>query len=430
MLTGQHLVPMGEQAGSNNIELLRRRIILPMHSVQKVFCRVFQLAFRIAMPILPYREPKRYESIEELQAPLQELGIQSVLLVTDGFLKSSGATAPLEAMLQECGIRCAVYDKTRPNPTVHNVEEALELYRQEKCQCLIAFGGGSSMDCAKAVGARVAYPKRNLDQLKGLLRVLRKIPPLVVIPTTAGTGSEVTVTAVITDSEKKYKYTMNNFTFIPSYAVHDPAVTYTLPQSLTATTGMDALTHAVEAYIGGSTTKETRRLAKEAVQLIFENIETAYQNGTNYVARKNMLRAAYAAGIAFSKSYVGYIHAVAHSLGGQYNIPHGLANSVLMPIVLETYGACVYSKLHELGIAAGVATEQDTHQEGAEKFISAIRQLNSSMNIPEKLSGIQKEDIAGMAKHAAKEANPLYPVPKLMNAAELEQFYYKVADWS
>lgn len=186
----------------------------------------------------------------------------------------------------------------------------------------------------------------------------------------------------------------------------------------------------MEAYIGGSTTKETRRLAKEAVQLVFENIEKACQDGTNHAARKNMLRAAYAAGIAFSKSYVGYIHAVAHSLGGQYNIPHGLANSVLMPIVLEEYGACVHRKLHELGIVAGVAMEQDSPAEGAAKFISAIRQLNLSMNIPEKLSGIQKADIPAMAKYAAREANPLYPVPKLMNAKELEWFYYQVADWS
>ena len=286
------------------------------------------------------------------------------------------------------------------------------------------------MDCAKAVGARDAYPKRSMDQIKGLLRVLRKIPTLIAIPTTAGTGSEVTVTAVITDGEKKHKYTMNDFTLIPSYAVLDPKVTYTLPPSLTATTGMDALTHVVEAYIGRSTTKETRRLALEATALVFENIEKAYQNGSDDRARENMLLAAHKAGIAFSKSYVGYIHAVAHSLGGQYNIPHGLANSVLMPIVLEVYGKSAHRKLHDLAVAAGVATEQDSHEAAAQKFIKAIRELNGKMNIPETLPGIKKEDIPAMAKHAAKEANPLYPVPKLMNAKQLEQFYIKVADWN
>ena len=327
-----------------------------MNFLKKGYCRLFQLAFHAALPILPYREPEIYDSISHLPQLLSAKQLRSVLLVTDPGLRACGATAPLEDLLRESGIHCAVYDQTRANPTVHNVEEALTLYHRERCQCLIAFGGGSSMDCAKAVGARVAYPKKQLSRLKGLLRVWKKIPTLIVIPTTAGTGSEVTVTAVITDTDKKHKYTMNNFTFIPRYAVHDPAVTYSLPPHLTATTGMDALTHAVEAYIGGSTSRETRQLSEEAVKLIFENIETACRDGRNHTARKNMLRAAYAAGIAFSKSYVGYIHAVAHSLGGQYNIPHGLANSVLMPIVLDSYGKKVYPKLHKLAIAAGIST--------------------------------------------------------------------------
>jgi len=217
---------------------------------------------------------------------------------------------------------------------------------------------------------------------------------------------------------------------IPRFAVLDPEVTVTLPPHLTATTGMDALTHAVEAYIGRSTSKETRALALEAVRLIFQNIEKAWENGEDREARKNMLLASYKAGIAFSKSYVGYIHAVAHSLGGQYNTPHGLANAVLMPIVLEEYGPAVYKKLHRLGMAAGVARAEDTAETGAKKFIAAIRSMNARMGIPETLSGIEKKDIPAMARHAAKEANPLYPVPVLMNAAALERFYHKAADWS
>lgn len=400
-----------------------------MNIASKVFCRAFQLCFHLALPILPYREPKIYRSTADIINVLNEHEVKSVLLVTDQGLRNGGSTAYLEELLAKNKIRCAVYDKTCANPTVHNVEEARELYVNEGCECLIAFGGGSSMDCAKAVGARIAFPKKTVGQLKGLLRVWRKIPTLIAVPTTAGTGSEVTITAVITDSEAKHKYTMNNFTMIPSYAVLDPQVTYTLPPHLTATTGMDALTHVVEAYIGGSTSKETRRLSLEAVKLIFENIEVAYRDGTDCKARENMLTAAYKAGIAFSKSYVGYIHAVAHSLGGQYNIPHGLANSVLMPIVLEEYGSTAHKKLHQLGIAAGVASVDDTHESGAEKFIQAIRELNRRMNIPETLTGIREEDIPEMAKHAAREANPLYPVPKLMNAKELEVFYHRVADW-
>ena len=380
------------------------------------------------MPILPYRKPVIMTNVKECVALLQKLHLSSVLLITDNFLRTAQITKPLEDFLIENDISVTVYDGTRPNPTVHNVAEATKLYREHSCQALIAFGGGSSMDCAKATGACIVYPRKKLSQMQGLLKVWRSLPPLIAIPTTAGTGSEVTVTAVITNPEKKHKYTMNNFTMIPHYAILDPEVTYSLPPHLTATTGMDALTHAVEAYIGNSATKETRKLALDATRLIFQHIETAYSDGKNQEARAAMLKAAYKAGIAFSKSYVGYIHAIAHSLGGQYNIPHGLANSVLMPILLEAYGDVVYKKLHQLGIAAKVCTESDSDKEGAEKFIEAIRSLNKKMQIPETLSGIQIEDIAKMAKYAAKEANPLYPVPVLLTAKELEKFYYKVGN--
>ena len=301
----------------------------------------------MAGPFLPYREPMILDGAEKIADVIKEKGEKKPLIVTDEFLNSSGSLDGLKNSLSENNIPFAVYDKTRPNPTAFNVEEALCLYKEEKCSCLIAFGGGSSMDTAKAVGARAVYPKRGLSSLKGNLRIMRKLPLLFAVPTTAGTGSEVTVTAVITDSVKKHKYTMNSFPLIPHVAVLDPKVTYTLPKNLTATTGMDAMTHAVEAYIGQSTTKETRRLSKEAVKLIMENIETAYSEPCNKDARSAMLLAAYKAGIAFSKSYVGYIHGVAHSLGGQLNIPHGLANSVLMPIVLEDYGEKIYKKLYE-----------------------------------------------------------------------------------
>ena len=323
-----------------------------------------------------------------------------------------------------------VYDKTRPNPTVDNVEEAYSLYREKGCGCLIAVGGGSSMDCAKAVGARAAYPKKSIGEMKGVLKVLRPLPTLIAVPTTAGTGSEVTLAAVITDSQKHDKYALMSFPLIPHYAVLDPALTYSLPRSLTATTGMDALTHAVEAYIGRSTTRETRRLALEAVKLVFQNIQAAYRDGRNREARENMLHAAYKAGVAFSKSYVGYIHAVAHSLGGQYGTPHGLANAVIMPYVLEAYGETIYGKLHRLGVAAGVSAPEQADQDAAKAFIAAIRELNRNMGIPEKIEGIKEEDIPAMARHAEKEANPLYPVPKLMTAKELESFYYQIADWS
>ena len=397
-----------------------------MNPLKKIYCRCFQLAFRLAIPLMPYRKPKIFSTFQQCIEELKALKINSLLLVTDSFLRVSGATAGLEALLQEAGITCHVYDGTKPNPTVQNVEESTALYRSHGCQALIAFGGGSSMDCAKATGACVVYPKKTLAQMRGLLRVLRKLPPVVAIPTTAGTGSETTVTAVITDPVEKHKYTMNNFTMIPRYAVLAPEVTYTLPAHLTSTTGMDALAHAVEAYIGGSTTKETRQMALEATQLIFGNIKAAYDDGYNHTAREAMLQAAYKAGVAFTQSYVGYIHAVAHTLGGQYGIPHGLANSVLMPVVLEKYGSAVYKKLHQMAVAGGVCLDSDTDEVAAKKFIQAIRDLNKYMGIPETFDAIREEDIPHMVSYAEKEANPLYPVPVLMDKNELEYFYRAV----
>ena len=397
-----------------------------MFILKKIGCRVFQIAFRAALPILPYREPKIVPSCDALGAVFAEKKTASVLIVTDAGIVKNGLVAPIEDVLKKNKIKYAIYDKTQPNPTVDNVEEALKMYHNNRCDTLIAIGGGSAMDCAKAVGARVAYPKKAVGKMGGILRVLRRLPTLIAIPTTAGTGSETTLAAVITDSKTHHKYALMSFPLIPHYAVLDAKLTFTLPPHMISTTGMDALTHAVEAYIGRSTSKETRRLALEATKLVFENVEKAYVNGNDHKARENMLHAAYKAGVAFSKSYVGYIHAVAHSLGGQYGTPHGLANAVIMPYVLESYGKCAYKKLHRLGVAAGVCNENDTHEAGAKKFIAAIKELNAKMNIPNKISGIKQEDIPEMARHAEKEANPLYPVPKLMARKELEGFYYRI----
>ena len=398
-----------------------------MNPIKAIYCRSVQAVLRAALPVLPYREPQVFHNCGELKCVFQKENIRRVLIVTDAGIVRSGIAAQLEAVLDEDDISYAVYDQTRPNPTVVNVEQALSLYRRYRCQALIAIGGGSSMDCAKAVGARLARPGTPLGKLKGTLRILRPLPTLIAIPTTAGTGSETTLAAVITDTQAQHKYVMNDFVLIPKYAVLDARLTLSLPPHLTATTGMDALTHAVEAYIGRSTTRQTRQEALEATRLVFANVERAYRNGRDYEARSNMLTAAYRAGIAFSRSYVGYVHAVAHSLGGQYNIPHGLANAVLLPYVLESYGSCIHRKLHDLAIAAGVASPQEEDADAAVKFIRAIRQLNARMGIPETLEGIRPEDIPVMAAHAEKEANPLYPVPRLMTREELTFFYEQVA---
>ena len=297
-------------------------------------------------------------------------------------------------------------------------------FAQSECKAIIGFGGGSSMDCAKAVAARIAKPNQSLAQMKGILKVHKKLPLLIAIPTTAGTGSETTLAAVITDAETRYKYAINDFPLIPRYAVLDPKVTLSLPPFITATTGMDALTHAVEAYIGNSTTPGTRKNALDAVQLIFENLDRAYTNGSDKEARKNMLRASYFAGCAFTKSYVGYVHAVAHTLGGQYNVPHGLANAVLLPFVLESYGDTIHSKLARLALAAGVADSSTPEKEAAHAFIQAVKDMKKRFNIGDTIPEIKEEDIPKLAHYADKEGNPLYPVPVLMDAHELEKFYY------
>lgn len=399
-----------------------------MFFAKAIGCRAFQTVFRAALPLLPYREPKLLRSTSELDGVIKKEESKSVLVVTDAGIVKNGIAEKLTGFLSKCDVKYTIYDKTHPNPTVKDVEDALVIYRKNHCDTLIAIGGGSAMDCAKAIGARVVYPKKSLNRMGGVLRVMRSLPTLIAIPTTAGTGSETTLAAVITDSNTHHKYAMMSFPLIPHYAVLDAAFTYSLPPHLTATTGMDALTHAVEAYIGRSTTKETRRLALEATRLIFQNIERAYTDGHDHAARENMLLAAYKAGVAFSKSYVGYIHAVAHSLGGKYGTPHGLANAVIMPYFLEEYGVSIHKKLYRLGTAAGVCSSNDSYEVGAKKFIEAIKELNAKMNIPTKINGIQKEDIPEMAHHAEREANPLYPVPKLMTERELEKFYYKIGE--
>lgn len=398
-----------------------------MNIIKKIYSRAFQFCFKIAIPILPYRSPQIFESVERIPLILKENEYNNVLIVTDKIIRNIAVFERMENALKKDDISYVIYDKTVSNPTVENVEEARELYLKKGCQALVAIGGGSSIDCAKAVGARLVK-KKPIAKMEGILKILKKTPFIISVPTTAGTGSEVTVTSVITDEKTKHKFPINDFCLIPDVAVLDSETTATLPPHIVASTGMDALTHAVEAYIGNSTTKDTRHDAIFALKLIFENLYTVYENPEDKCARRNMLYASFLAGRAFSKSYVGYCHAVAHTLGGSYNVPHGLANAVLLPYVLKEYGESAHKKLCELAVAVNLCEKGTTDREGAEIFIKKIEEMNKKMNIPTKLSGIKEEDIPYLAKYADKEANPLYPVPKLMNAKELEKFYRAVKE--
>lgn len=399
-----------------------------MNIPKKIVCRCFQTVFRLAIPLLPYRDPMILNQVCDIPTCLKAKKIGQVLIVADSFLHSGGMLEPLKNSLTASGIGYVVYDEVTSNPTVLNVEAAREKYIFEGCQGLIGFGGGSAIDCAKAVGARIARPRLSIPKMKGILKIWLPIPYLIAVPTTAGTGSEATVTTVITDQNAAHKFPISDFPLIPRVAVLDPEMTRSLPQHITATTGMDALTHAIEAYIGRSTTPQTRQAALEAVRLISENLEAAYQDGNNMDARRNMLRAAYLAGGAFSKSYVGYCHAVAHSLGGQYHTPHGLANAVLLPYVLEAYGDCAHKKYKDIAVAMHLASQDTPDTEAAGRLVAEIRRMNTAMDIPEKLPEVRKEDIPKLARYADQEANPLYPVPMLMDAVQLERFYYDVME--
>ncbi len=399
-----------------------------MNPLKTIGYRSFQTVFRMALPLLPYREPQVLSSIDELPTALKSEGKHKPLIVTDANLVALGLVNLLTDVLDGVGVSYGIFSDTSQNPTIANVEAAREQYLDEGCDCLIAFGGGSPMDCAKAAGARIAKPNQSVRDMRGILRVGKRIPLLIAIPTTAGTGSETTLAAVITDQDAHYKYPINDFPLIPSYAVLDPRTTLGLPPYITAITGLDALVHATEAYIGRSTTKETRAWAEEAVLLIQRYLKRSYDDGSDVEAREGMLRAAFLAGEAFSKSYVGYIHGIAHSLGGNYGVAHGLANAIVAPYVLRLYDFSAQRKLAALARVAGLATSDDTDRQAAEKYISWFEGLNDHMGIPKKIEAIKAADIPTMASQADKESNPLYPVPRLMGKAELEQVYRLLMD--
>ena len=399
-----------------------------MNTLYRLSCRAYQTAFRAALPILPYREPKLLRTMDDAAAALNQRKVSSVLLVADGEVRRLGLHDDLERALVAARIEITVYEQQTPNPTVEDVEAARALYEQGGCQGIIALGGGSAMDCAKAVGARIARPRKSVQRMKGLLHVILPTPVFVAIPTTAGTGSEATLAAVITDSRARHKYPINDFALIPDYAVLDATLTLGLPPRITATTGMDALTHAVEAYIGRSTNRLTRAMAEEAVTLVARWLRRAYDDGSDLDAREGMLRAAYCAGVAFTRSYVGYVHGVAHALGGQYGIAHGLANAVILPLMLERYGRACYPKLARLARIAEIAPMDATDDQAADTFIAWIRELNEHFGLPTTFPEIQRQDIWTMADHAARESNPLYPVPVEMDRSELEDIFYELME--
>ena len=399
-----------------------------MWQLKKAFFRVYQQTFRVAMCVFDWSEPTLLEgpgAIKKLPEFIKSKGLDKVLVVTDKGLMGIHLLDSLFEELEKAGVEYVIYDGTQPNPSIENIEDARQLYVDNNCQGVIAFGGGSPMDCAKAAAARVTNPRIPVRKMRGVLKLHHKLPPFFAVPTTAGTGSETTLAAVVTDTATHEKNAINDPRLRPKFAVLDPELTVGLPPHITSTTGMDALTHAVEAYIGKSNVKSTEAYAEKATKMIFENIETAYADGKNIEARDAMLKASFYAGQAFTRAYVGYVHAIAHNLGGHYGVPHGLANAVILPYVLEYYGESAHKRLAKLAVIAGVKTD-GTDKEKAEAFIEAIKTLNKNMNIPDKFDMVQEKDIPVIVERALKEGNPLYPVPKIMDKADCEAVIRKM----
>lgn len=385
--------------------------------------RTYQCVFGLGARLLPWRRPETVTgpgSLARIPALLTKYGARRPLVAAS---RRQCADPAFQQMLSRLE-GYALFSDIQPNPPVSAVEAAAALYRREGCDSLVAVGGGSPMDTAKAAAALLARPDRTLSQLAGLLKVRRPIPPFIAVPTTAGTGSETTIAAVVTGADH-HKYAVSDLCLIPRCAVLDPLLTVSLPPRTTAETGMDALTHAVEAYLSRFyPTRRTDRLAEEAVVTIFRTLEHACAHGDDVDARQALLTASFQAGAAFTRASVGNVHAIAHTLGGLYGVGHGLANAVLLPVVLRDYGPAAHRKLARLAELVGLPGGTDGEKAAA--FIDAILAMNARLGVPTGFSCIREEDLLQMAAWAAKEANPTYPVPVIYDRERFIQVIRQV----
>ncbi len=400
-----------------------------MWAIKKKLYRIQHRVMKTAATVIPFPIPVLLTgpgSVRKLAENIKIRGLKNVLVVTDKVLMGLKLADGLFESLDENDIKYTVFDEVQPNPTIQNVEAGRKVYRENKCDGIIGFGGGSSLDCAKIIGARLANPYLSVRRLKGMFRVVLPIPPFFCVPTTAGTGSETTVAAVISDPATHAKFAINDLKLIPKIAVLDPELMVGLPPHITSTTGMDALTHAVEAYIGLNGNKFTDENAENAVRLIFDNLEKAYKNGEDLTARNNMALASFYAGAAFTRAYIGYVHAIAHTLGGMYGVPHGLANAVILPHVLEFSREDAEKKLAQLAIAGGIGKKNESEEDLSYKFIEKIKSLNKKMKIPDSIKELKEKDIPLIAKRALDEAHPDYPVPTIMTQEECEALLQKL----
>jgi len=375
---------------------------------------------RLFAGLMPDRVPMTFVgngSSKELCTAMGQLGFRKVLVVTDATLVEIGVIGEVTRSLDAAGLTWSIYDGVEPDPTSTHVAAGLARLRAGGCDAILAVGGGSPMDAAKVIAAMATNPKP-LAKLEGWFKVRRPPLPLFAIPTTSGTGSEATVAAVVSDPVSHTKKFVIDPKLVPMMAALDPALLIGLPPHVTAATGMDALTHAVEAYVARSATPQTDAHATAAIRLIFANLPTAYRDGANVDARTAMALAAYHAGVAFTRTSVGYAHAIAHTFGAYYGTPHGFANAVALPYVLEFSEEAARMRLAALASVIGAEGTTDAHKAAA--FIEAIRRLEREIGIPPTLDALERDQIGAIATQALAEAHLNYPVPRYMRQEECE----------
>lgn len=401
-----------------------------MNIFKKTLCRIYQKTLYVFQTFLPIKEPeviKGDRGIYELPKYLKSKGFINPLIVTGKYYASHPIMKKLEEEFAKEKMGVSFYHGVIPNPTFDEVYAGKMVATENNCDSVVGIGGGSTLDVAKLIGALLANPKGRLDKMKGLLKVHKAHKMVVAVPTTCGSGSSASYSAVIINPKTREKFAINDPKLSCKAVIKDDSLLLTLSQKTIAETGMDALTHAIESYIGHAKRKRSKHAAITATRLIAENIVIFYNDSNNEKARKNMLEASYLAGYAFSRSYVGYVHALSHALSGKYDLPHGYTNAILLPYVLKDYGSSVYHSLARLSDAIQLTPYSRGEEEKAKAFISYIEALNEKMGIPKDLKGIiEEKDLEELAKTAAKEANPLYPVPQEKDEEELLAIYRKV----
>jgi alcohol dehydrogenase class IV len=356
---------------------------------------------------------------------LGAFGHRRILVVTDRTVSEMGLADALLDALTRGGTEHVVFDAVTADAPIPMIESGIAFYRKHSCDAIVAFGGGSPMDTAKTIALAVANDKHPRD-LVGYFRGLRSPAPVYAVPTTAGTGSEVTVAAVISDPEAGKKFVIADTRLVPSVAALDPALMTGLPRGVTAATGMDALTHAVEAYLGHWSTEQSDRMALAAVSIIYGNLRKVYRNGKDLAAREQMALAATYGGLAFTRANVGYAHAIAHQLGGRYHVPHGLANAIVLPHVLAFVAPAVTDRLAALAVRAKVGREGERAAALARRFRESVEALNRDLGIPPYVDALRGEDIPELAKAACWEADTSYPVPRYMSPEDCERLLRKL----